>query len=128
HAGHQHRCADWFDRKGRRCICRGTYERACGELPHSCQTGTNGDYVAILVGFTSAKASKPAVVHAADVFFDCGVAVSDAIPQQETDLVVSAENIVQELDNLLDEATDPDCLSPRCQFQPGGVFCDALNL
>jgi hypothetical protein len=107
HGGHQHWCSDWYDKKGRPCICRSTYERQCGFTPHSCGTGTDADYIAILTGFvTSAKGNT---VHAAGgVFFDCGVPVSDVIPPGETDLVVAAENIVETWDNLVDSVTDPD--------------------
>jgi hypothetical protein len=129
HAGHQHWCADWWDKKHRRCICRSTYERACGEYPGTCQTGTDGDYLTIYGATPAGKAGPTVYASDSGVFFDCGAAVSDAIPKGETDLVAAAETIVFAWDNFLDTTTDPE--SPPGignPFVPGGVACDKYNL
>jgi hypothetical protein len=123
--GHQHWCSDWNDKKGRPCICRSTYERACGATPHSCGTGSDADYIAVLTGVTVGKEST---VHAAaePIFFDCGVPVGDVIPQQLTDLVVAAETITDTWDNVVDNLTDPDSLPAGPDVRV--LICQKLGL
>jgi hypothetical protein len=124
HGGHQHWCSDWWDKKHRPCICRSTYERACGVTPHSCGTGTDADYILIFTSFVGNTTKAPVHAAADGVFFDCGVPVSDAIPPQETDLVVAAETIVDTWDNTVDNLTDPDNVGTSVRT----LVCSKLGL
>ena len=105
HGGHSHRCADWWDSRGRRCICRGTYERRCGDQP--CGTGTNYDVYGVA---TNRAADASPLASSAAIVQVCagGVAPADLAPTQVTDLVASAEALVEYIENAANASADPE--------------------
>lgn len=96
HSGHQHRCSDYFGGNGRRCICRSTYERACGGRPTA--VGTGQDVFLSWVGVSG--------VTPGGVFVNSPIS-ADVIPVAVTDLIVSAEVLAEGQENVVD-GTGPD--------------------
>jgi hypothetical protein len=77
-----------------------------------------------LSGTPTAATPQLRAVTTGAIFFDCGVSGgADVIPQQETDLIVAAELIVDDVDNLIDTRTSPDSY-----FGTDGILCTKLNI
>ena len=130
HGNHQHRCTDYWG-GGRRCICRGTYERACGD--HPCAVAGTSEYGLNYLGTEAAPAPAGAAqLPQADlVTFDvsgsafvgtevfCGG--GDLIWPEVTDLIVTAELIEQDFDN----STEP--IIDETEYNTWILICQSLN-
>jgi hypothetical protein len=113
HAGHSHRCTDYWDARRRPCICRGTYDTGCGlNGGGGCATGTDYGFgvFAASAGETSTDMNTFGVEinSGTYVWADAICAGTGLTPPAATSLVQGGERTLETWENHSDRWTDPD--------------------